>query len=543
MTSDSLWQFLSDRAPELGQRTAEHLMLTCVSTVLAAVIGIAIAVVAHKSSTLRGPVLACVGILQTIPSLAMLVLLMTLMGRIGVAPALVALTLYALLPIVRNTLLGLESTPRALIESATGLGMTSTQELFLVRIPLAMPAIMAGLRTATVVGVGIATLAAFIGAGGLGEFINRGLALSNSQLIFLGAIPAGILAILADMSLAAAEWGVRPIRASASSAPIGTQKMRRRLAASLPAFLLVFSVVFYCQQHPIIKGNIVRIGCKHDTEQIIVAEMLAQLLEQRTTLKVQRRLDLGGTLVCHGAIIRDEIDMYPECTGTGLASILHIERVRDPKVAFNLVSTEYEKRFHLKWLQPLGFNDSWAILATKAAADKHRWRSISDLQNFAPALRIGVISEFAERQDGYPGLCKTYKLKFRQEEDLANSIVCQALANGQVDIASGNTVDGRIEAYNLVVLDDDRSFFLPYQVAIVLRDDFCQQHPEAVEALNTLCGAIDDRTMRKLNYEVDGKHHNPSDVVREFLTEHETQAKEGNSTGTIPSPESIQVNR
>lgn len=193
--------YLFERMPELWQRLGEHLFLTGLSTTAGILIGIPLGILAFYRPRLRSPLLGVVNILQTIPSLAMLVILLTLFQKIGVLPAIVALILYALLPIVRNTLAGLQGIAPETIEAARGIGMTEWQQMRLVRIPLAIPVIMAGIRTAAVMAVGIATLAAFIGAGGLGEFINRGLALSNTRLICLGAIPAALLALLIDFAL------------------------------------------------------------------------------------------------------------------------------------------------------------------------------------------------------------------------------------------------------------------------------------------------------------------------------------------------------
>jgi osmoprotectant transport system permease protein len=197
MNGRPLVEFITQRAPELWQKTLEHLMLTGVSTGLAVLIGLPLGVWIMRNALVRRPVLGVVGIVQTVPSLAMLAFLLPFLG-IGVKPAIVALTLYALLPIVRNTFTGLSEVPAEVIEAAQGMGFTARQRLWMVELPLAMPVIVAGIRTAAVIGVGIATLAAFIGAGGLGDFINRGLAMNNTRLILLGAIPAAALALLID---------------------------------------------------------------------------------------------------------------------------------------------------------------------------------------------------------------------------------------------------------------------------------------------------------------------------------------------------------
>jgi osmoprotectant transport system permease protein len=518
MAQQELTSFIIERAPELAQRTAEHLMLASVSTLVAAIAGAIIAIICFEYRRLRNPITALVGILQTVPSLAMLVFLMTVIGKIGVLPALAALTLYALLPIVRNTIIGLESIPAPTIEAAQGIGMTRAQQIYLVRIPMAMPAIVAGIRTAAVVGVGIATLSAFIGAGGLGEFINRGLALSNTRLILLGAIPAAILAIVADAILAIAEWGIRPATATDQPFSRSKRKLRRHMAASLPAVVCIGSLAFYFYEHPITaQPNVIKIGTKHFTESLILGEVMAQAIEAQTKLKVERRFDLGGSLVCHGALMRGDVDIYPEYTGTSLATILDMDGIQDPKLALDTVAREYKKRFALIWLPSFGFNNAWAIIVKTASARDNGWTNISDLKKSEDKLRMGLTSEFAERSDGYPGLKRAYGLNFSQITDLDTNIAYRALAEDQLDATAGNSTDGRINAYKLKILDDDRHFFPAYQAAPIVRDEALKQHPELVSVFNSLSGTIDTATMRDLNYKVDGEHKSPAEVAKEFL--------------------------
>jgi osmoprotectant transport system permease protein len=521
MAEQSIFDFLKERAPELFQRLTEHMMLTGVSTGTAIVLGLAIAIFVFHYRSFREPIMAIVGILQTIPSLALLVFLMTLVGKIGMMPALIALTLYALLPIVRNTLIGLESTPPSILEAAAGLGMTPWQQISLVRLPIAVPSIVAGIRTATVVAVGIATLSAFIGAGGLGEFINRGLALSSTRLILLGAVPSGILAIIYDLSLAAAEWGIRPVRKIDSPMSLKQQKFRRRAAAALPVTLFVTGLILYVVEHPGVQGRPhVAIGSKHFTEQIILAELMAQTIEKGAHVDVERRFDLGGTLVCHGALLRGEIDFYPEYTGTSLATVLKVKPIIDPKIAFTTINKEYNRLYGATWLSPFGFNNSWAIITADGASRKNSWNSISDLQAQANRLSIGLPAEFAEREDGFPGLEKVYKLKFEKVEDIDTNIAYKALAENQLDVAAGNSTDGRIDAYKLKILSDDKKYFPAYQAAPVARIDTLRKYPQVERCLNKLGGQIDDAAMRALNYEVDGNHKSPAMVVAAFLKLH-----------------------
>ncbi|MDR3612044.1 MAG: glycine betaine ABC transporter substrate-binding protein [Candidatus Obscuribacterales bacterium] len=514
MQGQTLYDFLVERMPELLQHIAEHLMLTTVSVMCAVVLGLAIAILAFEKKSLRGPITTIVGILQTIPSLALLVMLMIAFGKIGVLPALVALILYALLPIVRNTLIGLDSTADATMEAARGIGMNKFQQLWYVRFPIATPAILAGIRTATVVCVGIATLSAFIGAGGLGEFINRGLALSSPRLIMLGAIPSGLLAIICDLALGCAEWGFRPVRQDDKPLNLRQQRLRRRLAATFPVLLFVFSLVFYALEHPqTASDNRIRIGSKHFTEQLILAELMAQVIEGNTRLIVERKFDLGGTAVCHGALIRGEIDTYPEYTGTSLTSILNINEVVEPDAVLGIVSKKYANDFKIKWLKPFGFNNTWSLICNKS----NRWKKISDLRNDQSNITIGVPAEFAERQDGFIGLRKKYGLDFSQVKDIDTNIAYKALQQKELDVAAGNATDGHVQAYDLRLLEDDLHFFPPYLAAPVVRMSVLEKHPELESALNKLGNQIDDSVMQSLNYKVDGLGQSPAFVAKEYL--------------------------
>jgi len=523
MDTVSLSTFIFERLPELWLRTGEHLMLTGCSSGAAMLIGIPLGILVFRKSWLRNPAMGAIGILQTIPSLAMLAFLLALLHRIGALPAIIALTVYALLPIVRNTLTGLEGVSSEVMEAAKGIGMTHGQRLRMVRIPLAAPVIVAGIRTAAVVGVGIATLSAFIGAGGLGQFINRGLALSNTRLILLGAIPAALLALVIDFTIGAFEWGLRPERKLGNKGPV--QAMIRLTARIMPVLLILAGMFVYfigpCAQNrmtsPQAKTGRVIIGTKNFTEQLILGELMAQIIEGQTGLTVERRFNLGGTMICHGALANGEIDLYAEYTGTGLTAILKAPVISDPEKALLHVRKAYHERFNARWLQPFGFNNTYAMTVRGDDAVQHQWHTISDLEDTASQLRAGFTAEFAERPDGYPGLSRVYDLEFLEVKDLDPAIMYQAIANREVDVICAFATDGRIAAYDLTPLDDDRGFFPPYQAAPVVREQCLTAHPEVGDALSLLGGILDNATMQRLNFEVDGKKKSPADVARKFL--------------------------
>jgi len=510
--------FAASRTSELWLRTGEHLMLTGLSTAAAVLVGLPLGVYVSMSRRAKGPVMSVVGILQTIPSLAMLVLLLALFNRIGAVPALVALTLYALLPIVRNTATGLEEVAPELIQAANGLGMSKVQELLWVRLPLATPVILAGIRTAAVIGVGIATLSAFIGAGGLGEFINRGLALADTDLILLGAVPAALLALAVDFSLAAMQWGLTRSRVSRSGGPSARTKVLRAAAVASPLSLVALGVFAYgsggAEQGPSIV-----IGSKNFTEQLILGELMAQTIEAHTDLTVDRRLNLGGTMICHSALLKGEIDLYPEYTGTALTAILGDSILRDPGQVMRKVRDAYASRFGLTWLLPFGFDNTYVVAVRAGEADRRGWNAVSDLIPDASDLRVGMTAEFAERPDGLTGLERRYGLRFAETRDLDPSILYQAAAEGQVDLVFAFATDARLQQYDLRVLKDDRGYFPPYQAAPVVRSSTLAVHPQLRSALAPLAGVLPDSVMRRLNYEVDVQGGSPADVAAKFLSE------------------------
>jgi osmoprotectant transport system permease protein len=531
MSDFDLLTWVWNRVPELWTRTGEHLVLTGISTTIAVLIGIPLGIIASKVRWLRGPLLGVIGIFQTIPSLAMLAILLALIGKIGTVPAIIALSLYALLPIARNTLTGLEGVSPEVNEAGTGIGMTEMQQLWMVRLPLATPTIIAGIRTAVVIGVGIATLAAFIGAGGLGQFITRGLALSNTRLILLGAIPAAILALLVDLSIALVQWGLRPTRKSERST---ANTILKRVALGQPILLVIFGLATtFCQPFdtqenvtsPSEAKGTISVGTKNFTEQFILGELMALVIEQNTDLRVNRRFNLGGTMICHGALTAGEIDIYPEYTGTALTAVLEEQVIREPEKALKKVSRMYSRKFNLIWLSPFGFNNTYAITVREEDYQKQGWKSISDIAQISSELVAGFTSEFAERPDGYPGLKKAYNLNLEEIIDLDPALMYEAIAKDQVDVICAFATDGRIAAYDLKILEDDKGFFPPYYACPVIRESILGKYPEIESALDKLAGILDDKTMRRLNYQVDEKNKDPAGVAAAFLRSLEDKSK------------------
>ena len=260
------------------------------------------------------------------------------------------------------------------------------------------------------------------------------------------------------------------------------------------------------------------IGSKNFTEQVILGEMLAQHLEAKTGLHVERRFYLAGTYICHQALLAGRIDAYVEYTGTALTAILKQPVESDPGNVYDKVKREYASRFDLEVMNPLGFNNTFAIVIRGETARRLNLHTLSDAAPYAVQWRPGFGYEFMERPDGYQGLVRAYHLAFGQPPRIMDlGLLYRALLEEQVDLVAGNSTDGLIAARDLAVLEDDQHYFPPYQAVPIVRRETLKRHPAVREALNQLGGMISDEEMRRLNYAVDGEHRDVVEVVREFL--------------------------
>lgn len=258
--------------------------------------------------------------------------------------------------------------------------------------------------------------------------------------------------------------------------------------------------------------------CSKDfTEQVILAEILAAHIEANTDINVEKELNLGGAL-CHQSLVSGKIDLYVEYTGTAFANILKQKPITDPKKVYEYIKAEYPKQFQSEWTEPLGFNNSFAIIVRGEDAKKYNLQTLSQLGKVAAQLRAGFGPEFKEREDGFPGLAKTYGIKFAAEpKELLLGLLYQALKEKEVDVIAGNTTDGLIESLGLVVLQDDKQYFPPYEAVPVVRGLILQRYPELRQVLQQLAGKISEAEMRKLNYQVDGQQQDAQQVAKTFL--------------------------
>ncbi|MVN91004.1 ABC transporter permease/substrate-binding protein [Mucilaginibacter aquatilis] len=513
----SLWQFMQQQSNKLLSQTLEHVGLTLVSLLIAVIIGLPLGILIARRKQLSGTVLGIAGVLQTIPSIALLGFMIPLLG-IGATPAIVALFLYALLPIIRNTYTGITGVEPSVKEAALAMGMSARQVLFKVELPLAMPVILAGIRTATVINVGVATLASYIAAGGLGEFIFGGISLNNSNMILAGAIPSALLAILFDILLSLVQrisfkklryvlfalpvivvaFAIYCLVPSASGSKLtagftpefmgrqdGNLGLQQKYGLKIHTTVINDAVMYKAafekqidvisgystdgrlkafnltvldddkkifppyyaapivrkdalQKYPGLedvlnllaghindsvmtelnyrtdqlhqtpervakdfliannmfkpsrkgKAGVIRIGSKVFGEQYILAEMYRMLIEGNTNYTTSAKTGLGGTKICFDALTNNQIDFYPEYTGTGLLVLLQppvgkLQQITsNNEKTYNYVQQEFNKKYGIKWLKPIGFNNAYALMMRRQQADELGIKTISDLKHF-----------------------------------------------------------------------------------------------------------------------------------------------------------------
>ena len=526
----STWgEFLRANWQDIVRLIGEHLVLVLISTSLAVAIGIPLGILLTRRRSLRAPVLGLANVMQTVPSLALFGFLIPLpfIGGIGARTAVVALVLYALLPVIRNTVTGILGVDRNVREAAVAMGMTDGQILRQVELPLAMSVILTGVRVAVVISVGVATIAAAVGAGGLGTYIFRGLRQYDNHLLLAGAVPAALMALMAD-------FGLGQLEKHFDTSAQRTEKKRSPLLRALAwcALALVLAAGGYAvwsssarpSSNGAAGGARIVVGSKDFTESVLLAEIFSQMLEARG-VEVVRQFELAGN-VPHEALTSGRIDCYPEYTGTSYMAILKHPLNTDARTVYETVRREYADKFGVEVSPSLGFENTFAVLVRGEDARRLNLKTISDAVPHAKSWRAGFGQDFMSRADGYPGFARTYNLQFTsapREMDL--SLTYRALAEHQVDMIAGNSTDGLISALDLFQLEDDRHYFPPYEAVILIRKDTLARTASAAEVLSLLDGKLSTDEMRRLNYEVDGRHRDKREVAREWIAKAVTSDK------------------
>lgn len=486
----------------IGQAVFEHMQLSLTALLLASLLALILAVVLRPFNKLSEFVLQLTGILQTIPSLAILGLLIPFLG-IGFGPALVALVLYGLFPILQNTLVGLRSIDPTLEEAALALGLTNWQKFEKVDFPLALPMILSGVRTSGIMIIGTATLAALIGAGGLGTYILLGIDRQDNKLILIGAILSAGLAIGFSLVINL------------------LKKLKLKQISLIVTILVILTAGSFLPQiknksfnQPLI------IAGKLGTEPNILIQMYKLLIENQTDIKVELKENLGKTAFLYQALKSGAIDLYPEFTGTITKTLL-----KNPPKSSNNARLVYEqaklgikREDDLVYLRPMAYQNTYALAVKQDFATKYHLQTISDLQKVSSFAIAGFTLEFSQRADGNKGLQSKYQLNLKVKT-MEPALRYKALERGDIQIIDVYSTDSEIRRYHLKVLQDNRQLFPPYQGAPLMRAETLKKYPALKPVLNQLAGKITTKQMQELNYQVDVLKKSPRQVAQKFLSE------------------------
>lgn len=505
-----IWTLLTERTDFFAGLLLEHLEISLLAIVIAILVGGLAGILISEFQRTAKPALAVINFLYTIPSISMLGFLIPFSG-VGNATAVIALTVYALLPMVRNTHTGMVNVDPAILEAAKGMGSTRMQILFKIKLPLAMPVIMSGIRSMVTMTIALAGIASFIGAGGLGVAIYRGITTNNSAMTMTGSLLIAVLALVVDFLLGFLERRMKMRSAKAKK----TNRFMAAAAAVLICIALIITTVFRTRT-----GETIHIATKPMTEQYVLGEMLKILIEQGTDLDVELTQGVGGgTSNIQPAMESGEFDIYPEYTGTAWNMVLKNEELYTEDL-FGELQQEYEDNYSMEWLGMYGFNNTYGMVVRREIAEQYDLHTYSDLAAVADQLVFGAEYDFFEREDGYDALCDTYGLNFKETMDLDIGLKYQALEQEQIDVMVVFTTDGQLSAADVTVLEDDKQFYPSYLCGNVVRSEVMEEHSELNEVFEKVTGLITDSDMAKMNYEVETENKEPEDVAEEYLDSH-----------------------
>ncbi len=503
-----VWVLLTTQWGFFGKLLLQHIEISLAAIIIAILFGGIVGILISEYQRSAKPTLGVINFLYTIPSISMLGFLIPFSG-IGNTTAVIALTIYALLPMVRNTYTGMTNVDPAILEAAKGMGSTKWQTLFRVQLPLAMPVILSGIRSMVTMTIALAGIASFIGAGGLGVAIYRGITTNNAAMTVAGSLLIAVLALLVDFILGFVEKRMRKHGKKA-------KKQNRTMAviALILVGCLVAGVAF-----PKPKQKVIHIATKPMTEQYILGEMLKDVIEQDTDLKVELTQGVGGgTSNIEPAMENGEFDLYPEYTGTGWNMVLKNDGLYSED-QFDELQEQYQDKLGLTWDVMLGFNDTFGIAVRKEIAGQYGLKTYSDLQKMNGQLVFGAEYDFFEREDGYDKLCSTYGLSFKSTNDMDMGLKYQAINSGKIDIMPINTTDGQLAQSDVTVLEDDKQMYPSYQCGLVVRQETLKEYPELDKALQKFNDILTEKDMQQMNYEVETEKKEPADVAKAFLEE------------------------
>ncbi len=495
-----MWHLFIDKFDFFAELTIEHLAICTVAIAIAIVVGgmMGILISAYQSSSRL--TIGVVNFLYTIPSISMLGLLIPFTG-VGNLTAIIALTIYALLPMVRSTYTGITHVDPLIVEAAEGMGSTPFQLLYKIKLPLAMPVILSGLRNMVTMTIALGGVASFIGAGGLGVAIYRGITTNNSNLTIVGSLLIAFIALLFDYLLGLLEH----------------KKSRRWGAISL--LVLLLGVLFF--QFDTKGGargkDMIRIATKPVTEEHILGEMLAAVILHHSDLQVEITHGVGGgTSNIHPGMVAGAFDIYPEYTGTAWNIVMRREELYHEGY-FEQLATYYRDELDMEWISMYGFSSNYAIALQENIAQQYQITKISELAPYTPQLTFGAEYDFYERLDGYDALVSLYGLDFRKEVDLDMGLKYQALAEKQVDVMPLATTDAQLTTVGVRLLEDDLTFFPSYACGNIVRREVLHKHPELRAILLMFENSLTEEQIAKMNYQVEVAGEEPRSVAIAFL--------------------------
>ena len=507
MMINQLMKLLTEDFKFFTNLTIEHILISLLAISIASVLGIILGIIISEYRRFSGLILGTVNILYTIPSIALLGFFITITG-VGNTTALIALIIYALLPIIRSTYTGIVNINPLIIEASEGMGSTKLQQLFKVKLPLALPVLMSGIRNMVTMTIALAGIASFVGAGGLGVAIYRGITTNNSAMTFLGSLLIAILALVFDFILGLIEKRLTNHKRV-------KYKINPKLII-LGLFIVIFGAYFSLNSK---KDKTINIATKPMTEGYILGQMLTELIEQDTDLKVNITNGVGGgTSNIHPAIVKGEFDLYPEYTGTSWEAVLKKEASYDES-KFDELQKEYKEKYNLEYVNLYGFNNTYGLAVNKDIAEKYNLKTYSDLAKVSNNLIFGAEYDFFEREDGYKELQKVYNMDFKKKIDMDIGLKYQAMKDKKIDVMVIFTTDGQLAISDVVVLEDDKKMYPSYRAGTVVRSEILSEYPELKPVLEKLNNILDDKTMADLNYQVESKGKKPEDVAREYLQE------------------------
>ena len=500
-------QLYYDKIDLFAELLTEHLIISGTSILIAAVFGLTIGIAIHEFKRSSAIVIGIINFVYTIPSISLLGFLIPFSG-IGDKTAIIALSVYALLPMVRSTYVGLNEIDHTILEAAKGMGSTKRQLLLKVKLPLAMPVILSGFRNMVVMTIALAGIASFIGAGGLGQAVYSGITTNNQPMMIAGSLLIAILALISDFIIGLFERAYK----------IRHKKHQFKASKIVVGIIILFIGIFTTGHLFSPKSHVINIATKPMTEQFILGEMLQLLIEDKTDLEVNLTKGVGGGISnIHPALLKGDFDMYPEYTSTGYYHVYPEAEVLPHDEMLELLIDGYEKDLGLNWTGFYGFNNTYGLLVRQEIVDKYQIKTYDDLAKYSHELTLGGEYDFFERADTYDAMVDMYGFKFKEIKQIDITLKYKAFEDEQIDVVIISTTDGPVSVLDGTVIKDNRSLFLTYEAATVIRKDTLEYYPQLKEPLMLLEGQITTEEMCAMNYDVEVNGRDDVEVAKEFL--------------------------